>query len=283
MTYVSYPENTLWRRKVDGSERLQLTYAPEIVVAPHWSPDGKHISFTGFEVGKLWTVYIVSADGGPPEVALQEDRSQLGGAWSPDSSSVMVGYIIGREKHGNLKLVNLATKKPSDVAGSDDLWIPTWSLDGRYVVAQTPDVKQAKLFDSKSGQWTSLIDGIATNVLFSHDSKFVFYEDTNALVHRVTMATRKVETVMNFKELPAPACPTGPPGWGWRPTIRSSPCGTSARRRSTLWIGSGSGTEPGAPACRLASPQGCGHFKRFRAQECAPRTPVHLGKMRAVG
>src|SRR5438876_8986579 len=28
VTYVTFPENTLWRSKADGSERLQLTYPP---------------------------------------------------------------------------------------------------------------------------------------------------------------------------------------------------------------------------------------------------------------
>jgi Tol biopolymer transport system component len=72
VTYVSFPENTLWRSKVDGTERLQLTYSPEIVVAPRWSPDGRQISFTGFEVGKPWTVYVVSVDGGTPQAVLAE-------------------------------------------------------------------------------------------------------------------------------------------------------------------------------------------------------------------
>jgi Tol biopolymer transport system component len=47
--YVSYPENTLWRSKADGSEKLQLTYSHLLVVQPHWSPDGKRIAFTGLE------------------------------------------------------------------------------------------------------------------------------------------------------------------------------------------------------------------------------------------
>jgi Tol biopolymer transport system component len=218
MTYVSYPENTLWRSKVDGSERLQLTYAPEIVVAPHWSPDGKHISFTGFEVGKPWTVYIVAAAGGSPEPVLREDRSQLGGVWSSDSNAVILGYIMGREKHVNLRLVDLTTRKVSDVPGSDDLWVPAWSPDGRYVMAfLASDVKHTKLFDFKSGQWSSLIDEVVSIALFSHDGKFVLYEDANAVVHRITMATRKTETVMNFKNLSRPGMPYWSPWWGLAP------------------------------------------------------------------
>ncbi len=217
VTYVSFPENTLWRSKIDGSERLQLTYAPEIVVGPRWSPDGKHISFTGFEVGKPWTVYVVSSDGGAPEPVLAEDRSQLGGAWSPDSKSVVLGYIQEREKHFNLRLVDLATKKVSDIPGSEDMWVPSRSPDGRYLTAVSPDIKHTKIFDFKSGQWSNLFDELVPNNLFSHDSKFVYYEDMNAVVHRIDVVNRKLETVMSLKNLSRPALPYWPQWLGLAP------------------------------------------------------------------
>ena len=51
VAYVTYPDGVLWRSKVDGSERLQLTYPPSgffppgYALNPHWSPDGKRIIF----------------------------------------------------------------------------------------------------------------------------------------------------------------------------------------------------------------------------------------------
>src|SRR6516162_10265319 len=45
VAYVLYPEGTLWRRKVDGSERLQLSYPPSQAMLPRWSPDGKTILY----------------------------------------------------------------------------------------------------------------------------------------------------------------------------------------------------------------------------------------------
>ena len=45
VAYVSYPEGTLWRSRVDGSDRLQLTSPPVIAALPHWSPDGTQIAF----------------------------------------------------------------------------------------------------------------------------------------------------------------------------------------------------------------------------------------------
>lgn len=32
-------DGTLWRSKVDGSNRFQLTYTPMQVTVPHWSPE----------------------------------------------------------------------------------------------------------------------------------------------------------------------------------------------------------------------------------------------------
>ena len=36
VTYVAFPEGTLWRSKVDGSERLQLTFSPKQAFLPRW-------------------------------------------------------------------------------------------------------------------------------------------------------------------------------------------------------------------------------------------------------
>ena len=48
VAYTSYPEGTIWRSKLDGSQRLQLTYPPLYAVMPRWSPDGKKIIFFEF-------------------------------------------------------------------------------------------------------------------------------------------------------------------------------------------------------------------------------------------
>jgi len=69
-TYVAFPERTLWRSRVDGSERLQLTLPPMRVSLPRWSPDGKRIAFAGEVVGKPVKIYIVSEDGGTAKQAI---------------------------------------------------------------------------------------------------------------------------------------------------------------------------------------------------------------------
>src|ERR1700704_2005326 len=51
VTYVSFPEGTLWRSKADGSQRIQLTYPPLSVRLPSWSPEGQQILFYAFSTG----------------------------------------------------------------------------------------------------------------------------------------------------------------------------------------------------------------------------------------
>src|SRR5207253_1428845 len=58
--YVVYPEGSLWRSKLDGSERLQLTFPPMQVVTPRWSPDGKRIVFSAATPGKPNNIYSVA-------------------------------------------------------------------------------------------------------------------------------------------------------------------------------------------------------------------------------
>ena len=60
-SYVAYPEGTLWRSKLDGSERLQLTFAPMEVLAPRWSPEGKQIVFMGRQPDPDWKLYLVAS------------------------------------------------------------------------------------------------------------------------------------------------------------------------------------------------------------------------------
>src|SRR5262249_10191452 len=65
--YVAFPEGTLWRCKVDGSERLQLSFPPMQAQLPRWSPDGQRIAFMATTPGKPMKIYLVSTEGGSPE------------------------------------------------------------------------------------------------------------------------------------------------------------------------------------------------------------------------
>ena len=78
VTYVSYPDNALWRSKPDGSARLQLTYPPMQAALAHWSPDSQQIAFSGTTPGKPWKVFLVGRDGGSPMPVTSENIQETG-------------------------------------------------------------------------------------------------------------------------------------------------------------------------------------------------------------
>jgi serine/threonine protein kinase len=59
VSYVTYPEATLWRSKVDGSQRRQLSFPPLRVILPRMSPDSKRVAFIGIVPGKAFKIYTV--------------------------------------------------------------------------------------------------------------------------------------------------------------------------------------------------------------------------------
>jgi Tol biopolymer transport system component len=63
VAYVTYPEGSLWRSKVDGSDLLRLTLPPMQVALPCWSPAAKWIAFMANTPGKGMHSYLIPAEG----------------------------------------------------------------------------------------------------------------------------------------------------------------------------------------------------------------------------
>src|SRR5215469_9323271 len=62
VAYVTVPEGQLWRSRIDGSERLQLTSEGIYAGLPRWSRDGRQIVFIGSSLNTDWLPYLISSD-----------------------------------------------------------------------------------------------------------------------------------------------------------------------------------------------------------------------------
>jgi Tol biopolymer transport system component len=203
MSYVKYPEGTLWRSRLDGSERLQLTFSPLMPGLAEWSPDGKQIAFSADTPGKPHHIYIVSADGGSPRQVAPEDRSQSHPTWSPDGSSLVFDRLFWEVDDPSLiglHQVNLSTGEVTEIPGSEGMWHARWSPDGRYLAAQgTPDSRTLMLFDWTTRQWSEYVRGVpgaAAYSTWSRDSQYVYFENghhVERFLYRLRVRDRKVE------------------------------------------------------------------------------------------
>jgi Tol biopolymer transport system component len=146
ITYVTYPEGALWRSKVDGSQRLQLSFPPLRALAPRWSPDGKRIIFQGMLPGKPWKILLVSSEGGSPQQLMSEDCAEWGPTWAPDGASIVFEARVTLSDRA-IRLLDLRTNQISLLSGAMMMFSPRWSPDGRYIAGMPFDSRKLMLFD----------------------------------------------------------------------------------------------------------------------------------------
>ncbi len=205
VTYVSYREGTLWRSRLDGTERLQLTYPPMYPVLPRWAPDGRKIIFFEFALGadQPARMYEVSPEGGSPRQLLPDDRSQqLDPNWSPDGTKIIFAGE-SNDPTSAVHVLDLANRQVSSLPGSEGFYSPRWSPDGRYVSAFSADSKTLLLFDFQTKKWTDLATGSLSWLNWSHDSQYVYVLDfrgKNAVV-RIRVSDRVAEQVVDLQNL----------------------------------------------------------------------------------
>ncbi len=209
IVYVSYPELTLWRARIDGTQKSQLTFFPLYATLPRWSPDGKQIAFIGTEVGKPWKIYTVSPQGGTPQELLPQDRAENDATWSPDSSQI----AYGRPSYGmdlgelEIRIFNRNTQQTSTIPGSKGLFSPRWSPDGRHLAALSPDSTSLMLFDFTTGQWSVWLhteDGTIGYPVWAKDGKSIYIERFHAVepsVHRLKLGESKSEVFLSWGDL----------------------------------------------------------------------------------
>jgi eukaryotic-like serine/threonine-protein kinase len=205
--YVTYTDGTLWRSRLDGSERLQLTYPPLQVTVPHWSPDGMRIAFSGAKPGEPYRIYVVPADSGHPE-QLSSGKSELDPTWSKDASALMFGVLPTTDNPASAKimLLDLKTRALTQVRGSQGLCCPRWSPDGRYVVALSADNQKLVLLDLSTQKWRQLADKMGTlgYMTWSPDSKYIGFDtsfNADPGFFRMRVADGQIVRVVSLKSI----------------------------------------------------------------------------------
>ena len=123
----------IWRVSREGGEAVRLTAGPGIKSAPHFSPDGKWIAFTGEYDGKV-NVYVVSVNGGSPRRVTFHAGPDAAVGWTPDGKDIL--FVSARDSFANNTRAlftvpaegGFPTKVPLPLG-----WEGSYSADGKYL------------------------------------------------------------------------------------------------------------------------------------------------------
>ena len=219
MTYVAFPEGTLWKARSDGSESVQLTFPPLRVALPRWSPDGKRIAFSGKRPGEIDKIYTIRNEGGNPEsfTAAQQPYAD----WMPSGDALIYGCYPNLkgcpDPEKPLYRLDLGSGQSQKLPSTAGLFNPRWSDDGRHLVAVDASYKLF-LVDLKSGKRTRISSHTAEFPVWSPDSRYVYFNtlvNDNLALFRVRVRDWKEEEVANvhFRTVTGHAASTAaPPG-----------------------------------------------------------------------
>ncbi|HET7216242.1 MAG TPA: hypothetical protein VFL79_21820, partial [Terriglobia bacterium] len=159
--------------------------------------------------GQPFKMYIVSADGGIPQELAPKEPAQLDPEWTSDGNSIIfgespLGQLGATHTHG-LHLLDLKTGQISIIPGSENLWSPRISPDGKYVAGIYADNRRLMLFDLATHKAAELVKGTGVSwPEWSGNSKDIYFvlerPNTPSGRYRIQIADRKLEMVESYKD-----------------------------------------------------------------------------------
>jgi eukaryotic-like serine/threonine-protein kinase len=205
VAYVSYPDDTLWRSKLDGSERLQLTYRPLRAATPHWSPDNKMIAFSAATPGKPWKVFLVLPDRSSPEALTSTETVETDPTWSPDGATL--AFSSNDNLHPEsmfIELFDLKNRKLSRMPAPEPVFAPRWSPDGHSIAVISSDNSRLLLLDVKDQKLRTLATdlGFIGYLAWSPEGSYLYFDTLltpDPGYYRVHTIDGKLEHLIDLK------------------------------------------------------------------------------------
>jgi len=177
---------------------------------PHWSPNGKQIAFFGTRGGSPVRIYAVSVDGSSLKQVTNGESGKGGDgdpSWSPDGASLAfgcVGYCYSAPASAaSIHVVDLKTSRVSALPGSEGMWSPRWSPNGRFIAGLSMSSFKIVLYDVQTQKQSELSSVGGGWPGWSQDGECLFYETfgDDASWWRVRMRDRKTERVALLKNM----------------------------------------------------------------------------------
>jgi eukaryotic-like serine/threonine-protein kinase len=219
VAYVTIPDAILWRSRVDGSEKLQLTSLETFAAFTSWSPDGQEILFINSRPNQPDSICLVSKDGGTPKVVYQGGPLVRPG-WARDNNTIVFQETHTTPEEGQIQVVDLHGGQMSPVPESKGLILPVVSPDRRYLSATSADGKKVRIYEFVTQKWQEFASSTGAGTTnWSADSRYLYFDNglsADPALFRLRMADHKIEQVTSLKNFRRVA-------WGHLPWFALTP------------------------------------------------------------
>jgi Tol biopolymer transport system component len=176
VVYVDVNNGILWKVSSDGATRYPLSLPDIVTNFPRWSPDGKRIAVNMSRGSGPSNIFLISANGGAPELLLPNQLSS-DVDWAPDGKSLVVVHSLPEHPDQRaLFQVDLATRSERMVPGSIGRFFPHWSSDGHYLAAYGDREPGVAIFNWVTLQWQEVVGGTIGYPSWSRDGRYLYYQ-----------------------------------------------------------------------------------------------------------
>jgi Tol biopolymer transport system component/DNA-binding winged helix-turn-helix (wHTH) protein len=203
LAYTTYSfQSNIWRKDLlrPQSPAIKLISSTRWQGSPQYSPDGNHIAFES-DRGGAGEIWMSDADGTHLVQISNLKDPQTGNpagagvpAWSPDSQRI--AFASGQFGHRDVYIVDIAERMPRKVVTNlTDMWMPSWSHDGRWIYFQsaTNDTAVGTIFrcPASGGNAVSLSrERLSFSPVESYDGETVYFSNgawTNAPLYMASL------------------------------------------------------------------------------------------------
>ena len=201
LAFVDFRDGSLWQSRVDGTERVQLSFLSLKTASPRWSPDGTRIAFFGHLPDESTAVYVLSDRGSTARKLISEpNHDQMDPDWSSDGQKLVFSDTSRADQTSRIKIFDFRTGETSAVTGSSGLRSPRWSPDGRRIAALTADLSHLLLYDLVANQWAQRASFRMGYPNWSHDSKYIYLVNlaNGTGICRVRIGDGKIEPMVDM-------------------------------------------------------------------------------------